>query len=214
MSRGPGTTLLLLLSLLPACSAGAGLQVLSAADDAIRVERLARPLVATLPWNYLGRRFTFYIVGDDRAAGWNVAPGTVYVSQHAARYASDEELVQLLAHTLGHDLLSHPAARTDVSDSRLAAEVATVIVVPGGLLFGGLMEGVTGARDYTLGQEIEAERIGLRLWLRSGRSCAAWLALRQEMKAAGRSWHEPIKDIAPPFDDLIAAASRDCAGRP
>ena len=203
-----------LVLVLAACSVGAGLQVLSAPDDAIRVQRIARPLVQTLPFKFLGRSYAFHIVGDDRAAGWNVAPGIIYVSQHAARYASDDELAQFIAHTLGHDLLAHPATQTDVSDSRLAAEITTIVVVPGGLVLGGIVEGMARASDYTLAQEIEAETIGLRLWLRSGRSCASWIALRQEGKERGGSWHEPIKDVFPPFDDLIVAAEKECAGHP
>ena len=194
------------------CSVGAGLQVLSAPDDAIRVERIARSLLQTLPFKFLGRSYEFHIMGDDRATGWNVAPGIIYISQQTARYASDDELAQLIAHTLGHDLLAHPVARTDVSDSLLAAEVTAVVAVPGGLVLGGIFEGVTGTSDYTLAQEIEAERIGLRLWLRSGRSCPAWIALRQGERDRGGSWHEPIKDVVPPFDDLIAAAKKECAG--
>ena len=203
-----------LVLVLAACSVGAGLQVLSAPDDAIRVQRIARPLVQTLPFKFLGRSYAFHIVGDDRAAGWNVAPGIIYVSQHAARYASDDELAQFIAHTLGHDLLAHPATQTDVSDSRLAAEITTIVVVPGGLVLGGIVEGMARASDYTLAQEIEAETIGLRLWLRSGRSCASWIALRQEGKERGDRWHEPIKNVVPPFDDLIVVVEKECAGHP
>lgn len=202
-----------LVLVLAACSVGAGLQVLSAPDDAIRVQRIARPLVQTLPFKFLGRSYAFHIVGDDRAAGWNVAPGIIYVSQHAARYASDDELAQFIAHTLGHDLLAHPATQTDVSDSRLAAELTTIAVVPGGILLGGIVEGMTGSGDYTLAQEIEAERIGVRIWLRSGRDCGTWIALRQGQKERGGSWHEPIKEVAPPLDDLAAAAKTECIGR-
>ena len=198
---------------LAACSVGSGLPVLSAPDDAIRVQQIARPLVQTLPFRFLGRSYAFHIVGDDRAAGWNVGPGIIYVSQQAARYASDNELAQFIAHSLGHDLLAHPPTQTDVSDSRLAAELTTVVVVPGGLVLGGIVEGMAGVSDYTLAQEIEAETIGLRLWLRSGRSCASWIALRQEGKERGDTWHEPIKDVFPPFNDLIAAAKQECAGR-
>ncbi len=204
----------LLALVLTACSVGAGLQVLAAPDDAIRVERIARPLVQTLPFRYLGRSYTFHIVGDDRAAGWNVAPGIVYVSQQAARYASDDELSQLIAHTIGHDLLAHPATQTDVSDSRVAAELTTIVVVPGGLVLGGIIEGMAGTTDYTLAQEIEAERIGLRLWRRSGRNCADWIALRRDQKERKDSWHEPIKDVSPPFEDLIAMVEKECAGHP
>jgi hypothetical protein len=149
-------------------------------------------------------------MGDDRAAAWNVAPGIIYISQDAARYASDEGLAQLIAHTLGHDLMAHPGIRTDVSDSRLAAEFTTVVVVPGGVLLGGLVEAMTDGTDYTLAQEIEAEKIGLRLWLRSGRSCTTWIALRAEQKEQGKTWHEPIKDVAAPLGDLTALAEREC----
>ena len=141
LARGAVPFLSLVLT---ACSVGAGLQVLSAPDDAMRVERIARPLSQTLPFRYLGRSFTFHIICDDRAAGWNVAPGIIYISQQAARYASDDELSQLLAHAIGHDLLAHPATQTDVSDSRLAAELTTIVVVPGGLVLGGIIEGMGG----------------------------------------------------------------------
>ncbi|MGH7409882.1 MAG: hypothetical protein ACREJ6_02300, partial [Candidatus Methylomirabilis sp.] len=53
----------LIALVLTACSVGAGLQVLSAPDDAMRVERIARPLSQTLPFRYLGRSLTFHIVG-------------------------------------------------------------------------------------------------------------------------------------------------------
>jgi hypothetical protein len=198
---------------LTACSAGAGLQVLSSPEDKIRVERTAHTFLQTLPFRYLGRSYTLDIMGDDRAAAWNVAPGIIYISQHAARYASDDELAQLIAHALGHDLLAHPEIRTDISDSRLAAELTTIAVVPGGLLLGGIFEAMTGNPDYTLAHEIEAEKIGLRLWLRSGRNCATWIALRGEQKEQGGSWHEPIKDVAPPFEDLIAMVEKECTGR-
>ena len=206
--------LLSLMLLFTACSPGAGLQVLSAPDDALRVERLAHPLAQTLPFRYLGRSFAFYIVGDDRAAGWNVAPGIIYVSQDAARYASDDELSQLIAHSIGHDLLAHPATDADVSDSRLAAELTIIAVVPGGLLLGGIIEGMAATSDYTLAQEIEAERFGLRLWLRSGRNCATWIVLRRGQKERKTSWHEPIKDVSPPFEDLIAMVEQECVGHP
>ena len=195
---------------LTACSAGAGLQVVSVPDDKIRIERIADTLLKTLPFKYLGRSFAFHIVGDDRAAGWNIAPGVIYISQPAARHASDDELAQLIAHSIGHDLLAHPVERSDVSDSRIAAELTTIAVVPGGILLGGIIEGVTRSSDYTLAQEIEAERIGLRIWLRSGRDCVTWIALRQEQKERRGSWHEPIKDVAPPLDDLTAMAEREC----
>ena len=195
---------------LTACNAGAGLQVVSVPDDKIRVERTADTLLKTLPFKYLGRSFAFHIVGDDRAAGWNIAPGIIYVSQPAARYASDDELAQFVAHAIGHDLLAHPVERNDVSDSRLAAELTTIAVVPGGILLGGIIEGMTRSSDYTLAQEIEAERIGLRIWLRSGRSCGTWISLRQVQKERGTTWHEPIKDVAPPLDDLAAVAEREC----
>ena len=199
---------------LTACSAGAGLQVLSSPEDKIRVERIAHTFLRTLPFKYLGRSYTLDIMGDDRAAAWNVAPGIIYVNQHTARHASDDDLAQLIAHALGHDLLAHPEIRTNDSDSLLAAELITIAVVPGGLLLGGIFEAMTGNPDYTLAHEIEAEKIGLRLWLRSGRGCATWIALRGEQKERGGSWHEPIKDVAPPFDELTALAERECGQQP
>ncbi len=206
-------TSLLLLSL-TACSAGAGLQVLSAPDDVVRVERIARALVEAVPFRSPRGPATFHVIGDDRAVGWHVAPGIIYVSQTAARYATDDELSQLLAHALAHDLLAHPPSETDISDGRTAAQLAAVVAVPGGIVLGGMVDGVIGASDYTLAQEIEAERNGLRLWLWSGRSCATWIALRQGQRDRGQSWHEPIKDVAPPFDDLLAVATEECAGSP
>ena len=214
MTRRARAVVLPLTLALTACSVGAGLQVLSSPEDKIRVERAAYTFLQTLPFKYLGRSYTLDIMGDDRAAAWNVAPGIIYISQHAARHASDDELAQLIAHTLGHDLLAHPLIRTDVSDSRFAAELTTIAVVPGGLLLGGIVEAMTGSTDYTLAQEIEAEKIGLRLWLRSGRGCATWIALRGEQKERGGSWHEPIKDVAPPLDELTALAERECGQQP
>jgi hypothetical protein len=152
-------------------------------------------------------------MGDDRAAAWNIAPGIIYISQRAARHASDDELAQLIAHTLGHDLLAHPVIRTDVSDSRFAAEFTTITVVPGGILLGGIVEAMTGSTDFTLAEEIEAEKIGLRLWLRSGRGCASWTALRRDQKERKDSWHEPIKDVSPPFEDLTVVVEKECTGR-
>jgi len=214
MTRPARAAIAALIPVLAACSAGSGLRVLSAPDDAIRVQRIARPLVQTLPFKFLGRSFAFHIVSDDQAAVWNIAPGIIYISQAAARYSSEDELAQLIAHTIGHDLLAHPVSETNVSDSRLAAEVTTIIVVPGGILLAGIVEGMTRRSDYTLAQEIEAERIGLRIWLRSGRDCATWIALRSGQKERGGSWHEPIKEVAPPLDDLTALAERECVGRP
>jgi len=210
--RAPVVVLALMLAL-TACSAGAGLQVLSSPEDKIRVERIAHTFLRTLPFKYLGRSYTLDIMGDDRAAAWNVAPGIIYVNQHTARHASDDDLAQLIAHALGHDLLAHPEIRTNDSDSLLAAELITIAVVPGGLLLGGIFEAMTGTPDYTLAHEIEAEKIGLRLWLRSGRGCASWTALRRGQKERKDSWHEPIKDVSPPFEDLIAMAEKECAGR-
>ena len=214
MTRRARAVVLSLTLALTACSAGAGLQVLSSPEDKIRVERTAHTFLQTLPFKYLGRSYTLDIMGDDRAAAWNVAPGIIYISQHVARHASDDELAQLIAHALGHDLLAHPVIRTDVSDSRLAAELTTIAVVPGGILLGGIVEAMTGSTDYTLAQEIEAEKIGLRLWLRSGRGCATWIALRGEQKERGGSWHEPIKDMVPPLGELIALAERECGQQP
>ena len=198
---------------LAACSAGAGLQLLSAPNEKIRVERNARTLLKTLPPSVIRRSFAFYIVVDDRASEWNIAPGIIYISQPAARDASDDELTQLIAHSIGHDLLAHPVSKTDVSDTRQAAELATIAVVPGGLLLAGIVEGATRNNDYTLAQEIEAERIGLRIWLHSGRTCATWIALRETQREQGRSWHEPLREVIPPFDDLIAASKGECVGR-
>jgi hypothetical protein len=198
---------------LTACSAGAGLQVLSAPTEKIRVERSAHMLLKTLPLSIRRRSFAFHIVGDDRASEWNIAPGIIYISQPAAHDASDDELAQLIAHSLGHDLLAHPVSKTDVSDSRQAAELTAIAVVPGGLLLTGIVDGMVGSREYTLGQEINAERNGLRLWLHSGRTCATWIALRQKQKEEGKSWHEPLKDVPPPFDDLIDAAKGECEAR-
>ncbi|MBI2902820.1 MAG: hypothetical protein HYY12_04445 [Candidatus Methylomirabilis oxyfera] len=214
MTRRAPVVVLSLTLALSACSVGAGLQVLSSPEDKIRVARIAATLLQTLPFKYLGRSYSFDIMGDDRAAAWNVAPGIIYISQHTARHASDDELAQLIAHALGHDLLAHPEIRTDVSDGRLAAELTTIAVVPGGLLLGGLVEAMTGSTDYTLAHETEAERIGLRLWLRSGRSCAIWMALRGEQKEHGGSWHEPIKDVAPPLEELTALAEKECGQQP
>jgi len=169
-------------------------------------------LLKTLPLSIRRRSFAFHIVGDDRASEWNIAPGIIYISQPAARDASDDELAQLIAHSLGHDLLAHPVSTTDVSDSRQAAELTAIAVVPGGFLLTGIVDGMVGSREYTLGQEINAERIGLRLWLHNGRPCTMWIALREKQKEQGRSWHEPIKDVTPPFDDLITAAKEECVG--
>jgi len=203
-----------LLLALVGCTAGAGLQVVPSPDDKIRVDRIANTLLKTLPFKFLGRSFAFHIVGDDRAAGWNIAPGIIYISQPAARSWSDDELAQLIAHSIGHDLLAHPVTETDVSDSRLAAELTTVAVVPGGILLGGLIDGLTRESDYTLAQEIDAERIGLRIWMRSGRGCATWIALRKKQKERGRTWHEPIAQVAPPLDDLRAMTEKECGRRP
>ena len=213
MTRRAPVAVLSLMLALTACSAGAGLQVLSSPGDKIRVERIAHTFLRTLPFKYLGRSYTLDIMGDDRAAAWNVAPGIIYINQHTARHASDDELAQLIAHALGHDLLAHPEIRSEVSDSLLAAELITIAVVPGGLLLGGIFEAMTGNPDYTLAHEIEAEKIGLRLWLRSGRNCASWIALRRGQKERKDGWHEPIKDVSPPFEDLIAMAEKECAGR-
>jgi predicted Zn-dependent protease len=178
-----------------------------------RVERSARTLLKTLPSNVTRRSFTFQIVGDDRASAWNIAPGIIYIRQAVARDASDDELTQLIAHSIGHDLLAHPAADTDPSDARQAAEKVAIAVVPGGILLAGIVEGITRNNDYTLAQEIDAERNGLRLWLHSGRTCATWISLRQTQKARGSSWHEPVKDITPPFNDLMVAAQEECVGQ-
>jgi hypothetical protein len=213
VTRRDRAVVLSLTLALTGCSAGAGLQVLSSPEDKFRVERTAQTFLQTLPFKYLGRSYSIDIMGDDRAAAWNVAPGIIYISQDAARYASDDELAQLIAHALGHDLLAHPGIRTDVSDGRFAAEFTTITVVPGGLLLGGIVEAMTDSTDYTLAQEIEAERIGLRLWLRSGRSCASWTALRRDQKERKDSWHEPIKDVSPPFEDLIVVVEKECTGR-
>jgi hypothetical protein len=75
------------------------------------------------------------------------------------------------------------------------------------------VRGIMGSGEYTLAQEIDAERNGLRLWLHSGRTCATWIGLRRVQKARGSSWHEPIKDITPPFDDLMAIAREECVGQ-
>jgi len=213
VTRRARAVVLSLTLALTACSAGAGLQVLSSPEDKIRAERTAHTFLQTLPFKYLGRSYTLDIMGDDRAAAWNVAPGIIYISQHAARHASDDELAQLIAHTLGHDLLAHPLIRTDVSDSRFAAEFTTIAVVPGGILLGGIVEAMTGSTDFTLAEEIEAEKIGLRLWLRSGRGCASWTALRRGQQERKDSWHEPIKDVSPPFEDLTAMVEKECTGR-
>jgi len=213
VTRRARAVVLSLTLALTACSAGAGLQVLSSPEDKIRAERTAHTFLQTLPFKYLGRSYTLDIMGDDRAAAWNVAPGIIYISQHAARHASDDELAQLIAHTLGHDLLAHPLIRTDVSDSRFAAELTTIAVVPGGLLLGGIVEAMTGSTELTLADEIDAEKIGLRLWLRSGRGCASWTALRRDQKERKDSWHEPIKDVSPPFEDLIVVVEKECTGR-
>ncbi len=94
-----------------------------------------------------------------------------------------------------------------------AAEKVAIAVVPGGMLLAGIVEGITRNNDYTLAQEIDAERNGLRLWLHSGRTCATWISLRQTQKARGSSWHESVKDITPPFDDLMAIAKEECVGQ-
>ena len=210
LGQAAGTLCILALT---ACSAGAGLQVVSASDEKIRVERSAHMLLKTLPFIIVGRSFAFYIVGDDRASGWNIAPGIIYISQPAARDASDDELAQLIAHSIGHDLLAHPVSTTDVSDSRQAAELTAIAVVPGGLLLKGIVDGMTESSEYSLAQEIDAERIGLRLWLYNNRTCATWMALREKQKAHGRSWHEPLKDVTPPFDGLMTVAKEECVGR-
>lgn len=212
--KRPGRTIELLCVLaLSGCSAGAGLQVLPASHDKNRVEQSAQMLLKTLPPSVTRRSFAFYIVGDDRASGWNIAPGIIYISQPSARHTSDDELAQLIAHSIGHDLLAHPVSETDISDSRQAAELATITVVPGGLLLTGIVEGIIGSSDYTLAQEIYAERIGLRIWLHSGRTCPTWIQLREKQRAQGGSWHEPIKEIPPPFDDLLAAVKEECVGQ-
>jgi hypothetical protein len=197
---------------LTACSAGIGLQVLSAPNEKIRVEQSAHMLLKTLPLSVGRRSFAFYVVGDDRASEWNIAPGIIYISQLAARDASDDELAQLIAHSIGHDLLAHPVSKTDISDGRQAAKLTAIAVVPGGLLLAGIVEGMADSSEYTLAQEIDAERNGLRLWLHSGRTCATWIALREKQKEQGKSWHEPLKDVTPPFDDLITAAKGECVG--
>lgn len=212
MTRLRLTVASLIACALAACTAGAGLPVLSAPDEKLRVEQSAHGLVKALPPTVSRRLFTFHIVGDDRASGWNIAPGIIYISQAAARDASDDELTQIIAHSLGHDLLAHPVTETDISDTRQAAQIVAVAVVPGGILLAGITEGLTRGSEYTLAQEIEADRIGLRLWLRAGRTCATWISLRQAQKTRGGSWHEPIKGVAPPFDDLIAAAREECVG--
>jgi predicted Zn-dependent protease len=153
-------------------------------------------------------------VSDDRASAWNIAPGIIYISQATANDASDDELTQLIAHSIGHDLLAHPVVDTDPSDARQAAEKVAIAVVPGGILLAGIVEGITRNNDYTLAQEIDAERNGLRLWLHSGRTCATWISLRRTQKARSSSWHEPVKDITPPFDDLMTVAKDECLGRP
>ncbi len=198
---------------LTACAAGAGLPVVSAPNERLRVERSAQTLLKTLPSNVTRRSFTFRIVGDDRASTWNIAPGIIYISQTIARDGSDDELAQLIAHSIGHDLLAHPVAETDPSGARQAAEHVVVAVVPGGILLAGVVEGVAGSSEYTLAQEIDAERNGLRLWLHSGRTCASWISLRQAQKARGSSWHESIKDVTPPFNDLMATAKEECVGQ-
>lgn len=198
---------------LTACTAGAGLPVLSAPEETLRVERSAQTLLRTLPSNVTRRTFSFHITADDRASGWNIAPGVIYISRATAREAPDDELTQLIAHSMGHDLLSHPVADLDGSGARQAAEDVAIAVLPGGILLAGIVEGMVGSGEYTLAQEINAERIGLRLWLYSGRTCATWISLRQDQKARGTSWHEPIKDVTPPFNDLMATAMEECAGQ-
>lgn len=198
---------------LTACRTGGGLPVLSAPDEKLRVERSAQTLLKTLPSNVTRRSFTFQIVGDDRASAWNIAPGIIYISQTIARDGSDDELAQLIAHSMGHDLLAHPVAETDPSGARQAAENVAIAVVPGGIQLAGILQGVMGSREYTLAQEIEAERNGLRLWLHSGRTCATWISLREAQKARGSSWHESIKDVTPPFNDLMATAKEECVGQ-
>ncbi|VUZ84314.1 hypothetical protein MELA_00685 [Candidatus Methylomirabilis lanthanidiphila] len=204
----------LMLLTLTACTAGAGLQVLRAPDEIFRAERSAHTLVKAFPVNVSRRSFTFQIVRDDRASAWNIAPGNIYISYTFVHDATDDELAQLIAHSIGHDLLAHPVAETNPSGAREAAENVAIVVVPGGILLAGIVEGVVGSREYTLAQELDAERIGLRLWLYSGRTCASWISLRESQKAHGSGWHEPIKDMTPPFNDLVTTAKEECVGRP
>lgn len=198
---------------LTACAAGNGLQVVAAHDEKLRVERSAQTLVNALPVTVARRSFAFHIAGDDRASAWNIAPGVIYINQAIARNATDDALTQLIAHSMAHDLLAHPVAETDPSGVREAAEHVAIAVVPGGILLAGVVEGIAGSGAYTLAHEIDAERIGLRLWLYSGRTCATWIALRQAHRTHGRSWHEPIKGVTPPFDDLMRVAKEECEGQ-
>ncbi|PWB81315.1 MAG: hypothetical protein C3F08_02285 [Candidatus Methylomirabilota bacterium] len=204
---------MLIVLMATACTTGAGLEVLRAPDETLRVERTAQTLVRAFPANISRRSFTFQIVGDDRASAWNIAPGIVYLSHTVARDAPDDELAQLIAHSLGHDLLAHPVADVNPSGARQAMEEVAIAVVPGGLLLAGIVEGVRESSEYTLAQEIEAERIGLRLWLHSGRSCAMWISLRLAQRARGDSWHEPIKNVPPPYEDLLSTVKQECVGR-
>lgn len=213
MTRLRRTVVPLTVLVLTACRTGGGLPVLSAPDEKLRVERSAQTLLKTLPSNVTRRSFTFQIVGDDRASAWNIAPGIIYISQAIARDGSDDELAQLIAHSMGHDLLAHPVAETDPSGARQVAENVAIAVVPGGILLAGIIQGVMGSGEYTLAQEIDAERNGLRLWLHSGRTCASWISLREVQKARGSSWHESIKDVTPPFNDLMATAKEECVGQ-
>ncbi|NJD67996.1 MAG: hypothetical protein FIA90_04900 [candidate division NC10 bacterium] len=207
------TTMSLTALVLTACAAGNGLQVVAAHDEKLRVERNAQTLVNALPVNVSRRSFRFQIAADDRASVWNIAPGVIVISQTTARHATDDELIQLIAHGMAHDLLAHPVAETGPSGAREAAENIAIAAVPGGILLAGGVEGIAGNGAYTLAHEIDAERIGLRLWLYSGRTCATWIALRQAQRTHGRSWHEPIKDVTPPFDDLMRTAQEECVGQ-
>jgi predicted Zn-dependent protease len=152
-------------------------------------------------------RWRFTIVRDRSANAFAVGDGRIYVHEGAVSLAADEaELAAILAHEMGHELAGHfrASAPRDLSSwwaSLFRPKSVERPPRPGPI------------REYDVNQELEADRISLRLLREAGYDIRAAVDMARRVATAGLSRHlgdaERVAALERLVRDLPGGGQRD-----
>ena len=138
-------------------------------DQAARLQRLMVPLVQAMDHPKPLNQVKIGVIDDPTINAANAGGGEFYVTRGLLERASDDQLLGVLAHEVAHDDLGH-VAKVQVLGAGVGLGIILLDqIVPGSRALTPVA-GELIVRGYSRREEYEADRHGVELLRRTGRS--------------------------------------------
>jgi Zn-dependent protease with chaperone function len=139
------------------------------AEQAARVQRVMVPLVQAMDHPKPLNKVRVGVIDDPGINAANAGGGEFYVTRGLLERASDDQLLGVLAHEVAHDDLGHVAKIQGLGTGLSLGIILLDQLVPGSSAVTPIA-GELIVRGYSRREEYEADRHGVELLRRTGRS--------------------------------------------